>query len=80
MMLRPLPELPIIEDPSAPSAPPETDLRDVDPEQAGFAALLKRTFQRCLQVSAGSCRWMWEDAAVGDFEFPLKFSVYTYIF
>ena len=50
-MLWPLPELPEVSDPLAPSAPPETDLRDVDPEQAEFAALLKRTYQRCLQVS-----------------------------
>ena len=50
IVLQPLPELPEIADPSAPSAPPATDLRDVDPEQAGFAALLKSTFQRCLEV------------------------------
>ncbi|KAF0313679.1 hypothetical protein FJT64_015814 [Amphibalanus amphitrite] len=49
-VLRPLPELPEIGDPDGPSAPPEIDLRDVDPEQDDFAAQLTRTYQRCLQV------------------------------
>ncbi|XP_037074110.1 uncharacterized protein LOC119095370 isoform X2 [Pollicipes pollicipes] len=49
-VLQPLPELPANSDPAAPSAPPETDLVESDPEQAEFAKLLLHTFQRCLQV------------------------------